>query len=166
MCAAWICFKSISRCYTQNKDYYDVEYEYSYDENYVSINNNVVTAKKKGTTSICAVAKYDGTKTCVDVNINLVCQNTVIFNLTGGAEETFVAGENFCAGKYKIYANVLTKDKIYYIDIRTKDNSFDSVTIAKHSNFLSEEGNAFYLAEGTKITSDLGITQIKLVKVN
>ena len=139
--------------------------EYTYDENYVSINNNVVTAKKKGTTSICVVSKYDNTKTCVDVKINLVCQNTVIFNLSGGKEETFVAGENFCAGKYKVYANVLSKDKVYSLEMKTKDNDYDYITIAKYSNFLSEEGDQFYFAEGTKITSDLGVTQIKLVKV-
>ena len=139
--------------------------EYSYDENYVSINNNVVTAKKKGTTSICVVSKYDNTKTCVDVKINLECQNTAIFNLNGGREETFVAGENFCAGKYKVYANVLSKDKVYSLKLETKDRDFDYITIAKYSNFVSEEGDQFYFAEGTKITSALGVTQIKLVEV-
>lgn len=139
--------------------------EYKYDEEYVTIQNNVVTAKKKGTTSICVISKYDNTRTCVDVKINLECQNTVVFNLTGGKEETFVAGENFCAGKYKVYANVLSKDKVYYISVRTKDGGYDSITIAKYSNFVSEEGDQFYFAEGTKIKTDLGITQLKLVKV-
>ena len=59
----------------------------------------------------------------------------------------------------------LSKDKVYSLKLETKDRDFDYITIAKYSNFVSEEGDQFYFAEGTKITSALGVTQIKLVKV-
>ena len=144
------------------------EVEISYDKNYVSIDkNNNVKALKRGKTNICITSKYNNRQECINLNIELKCQSTYTFKFNGGSKETKTAGEDFCTGKYKLYASVLNRDKMYSVEIKPK-NEFvgDYVTIYKTSSFLSEEGSTYVFNEGTTFTTEQGITQVKLVKVS
>lgn len=143
------------------------EVEITYDESYVSIKDNIVTPLKKGETSICVVSKYDNTKECVDVSISLECKDTVVFNFNGGKKETIVAGENFCAGTYKVYASVSNASTAYRIEVIPKGSySGESILIWKSASSLSDEGNKYALNEGTKLEIAMGITKVRLVKVS
>ena len=95
------------------------------------------------------------------------CQSTYTFKFNGGGKETKTAGDDFCTGKYKVYANVLNRDKMYSIEIKPK-NEFvgDYMTIYKTSSFINEEGSKYVFNEGTTFTTEQGITQVKLVKVS
>ena len=142
------------------------EVEIIYDKDYVSIDkNNNVTGLKKGTTNICVKSKYDNSKKCIGVNIGLKCLSNYTFKFNGGSSETKTAGENFCTGTYKIYASVLNKSEFYYISIRPVNGSSESVTIHKKEAFFNEEGTKYVFNEGTTLTTEPGITQVKLVKV-
>lgn len=144
------------------------EVEIVYDKNYVSIDkNNNVKALKRGKTNICITSKYNNRKECIALNIELKCQSTYTFKFNGGGKETKTAGEDFCTGKYKVYASVLNKDKMYSIEIKPK-NEFvgDYLTIYKTSSFINEEGSKYVFNEGTTFTTEQGITQVKLVKVS
>lgn len=139
--------------------------EFVYDKNYVSIDkNNNVKGLKKGTTEICVVSKYDGTKECKTINLTLQCNNTVIFNFTGGNRETIVAGENFCAGTYKIYAEVLNKDQTYYLHYHSTNGGSGSVRINKTTSFFDESGKKITFSEKGELDIPAGIKQVKLVK--
>jgi len=142
------------------------EVEIIYDKDYVSIDkNNNVTGLKKGTTNICVKSKYDNSEKCIGVNIGLKCLSNYTFKFSGGSSETKTAGENFCTGTYKIYASVLNKSEFYYISIRPVNGSSESVTIHKKEAFFNEEGTKYVFNEGTTLTTEPGITQVKLVKV-
>lgn len=140
--------------------------ELIYDKEYVSIDkNNNVTGLKKGTTNICVKSKYDNSEECISVNVGLKCLNTYTFKFNGGSSETKTAGENFCAGTYKIYGSVLNKSEFYYISVRPKNGALDYMTIYKKDSFFNEEGTKYVFNEGTTFTTEPGITQVKLVKV-
>jgi len=144
----------------------DTKVTYTYDDKLVKISNNKVTALKKGKTEICAVSNYNNEiKKCKSVNLELQCKDTYVFNFDGSKEDIIVSDENFCPGTYKIYASVMNRDKFYHLSIKPK-NSFigESLTIFKNSSHLNEEGQKYVLTEGYSITTEIGITQVKLVK--
>jgi hypothetical protein len=141
--------------------------EISYDKNYLEIDvNNNVKGLKKGTTDVCVISKYDGTKKCIKVDISLKCQNTYNFSFSGGSNGKVIADEHFCTGTYKIYASVLNSEDIYTLYVEPEGNftSRISITIAKFSDFLSDEGQVVVFEKGTAITVPLGVTNVKLIK--
>ena len=144
----------------------DNSISYTYDNKLVSISKNKLKVLKKGKTEVCAVANYDKSiKQCKTVTLDLQCKDTYIFNFDGSREETITADEVFCPGNYKIYASVMNYDEFYHLEIKPKDQFVgDSLTVYKNSSYLNEEGKKYALAAGHTITTDIGITQIKLVK--
>jgi len=140
--------------------------ELVYDKEYVSISNNNVKGLKRGTTEVCVVSKYDGTKECKLLNLTLQCENKVVFDFNGGSAETITAGQNFCTGTYKIYAQVLNKNAIYYLRYKPDNGSTSLVSICKYESLFNDEGMKLVLNENSKIEIPTGITQIKLVKVS
>lgn len=141
--------------------------EIIYDKEYVSIDkNNNVKGLKKGTTDICVKSKYNDQQECITVNVGLKCLSTYKFNFNGGSSEKITAGENFCTGTYKVYASVSNASTAYRIRVVPKGSySGESILIWKSASSLSDEGNKYTLNEGTKLEIDMGITQVKLVKV-
>lgn len=139
---------------------------YTYDKNYIAIENGIIRVLKKGQTEICAISNYDKQiKICKRVNLELECKNSYTFKVDGGKEVTLTVGEVFCAGTYKIYAEVTNKKEFYTIKIKPKDShSLETMTIYKDSSFLNDEGNKYILADGHTITTSIGITSIKFVK--
>lgn len=139
---------------------------YTYDENIVAINNGKINALKKGQTEVCAISNYNNeVKQCKKINLELQCRDTYTFKFDGSKEEVITSDENFCPGTYSIYASVMNKDKFYYLEIKQKDKfSGDRLTIYKNSSFLNEEGSKYNLTKGYTITTEVGITQVKLIK--
>lgn len=144
----------------------DNSISYTYDNQSISISNNKLKVLKKGKTEVCAISNYNKSiKQCKTVTLDLQCKDTYIFNFDGSREETITADEVFCPGNYKIYASVMNYDEFYHLEIKPKDQFVgDSLTIYKKSSYLNEEGKKYALAAGHTITTDIGITQIKLVK--
>lgn len=142
------------------------EITYRYDEDLFEINNNKITALKKGQGEICITSNYDNTKKqCKNINLELQCKNTYIFKFDGSKEETITSNEVFCPGTYKIYASVMNKNDFYHLDIKPKGEFIgDTMTIYKNSSFLNEEGKKYNLTEGYTITTEIGIKEVKLVK--
>lgn len=139
----------------------------TYDKEYISIDkNNIITGLKKGTTEVCVVSKYDGTKACKTINLTLSCTNTVVFNFSGGNKEIITAGENFCTGTYKVYAEVLNKNDIYTLRYKSSNGAYDSVAICKYQDFFDESGKKLVFTEKSTLEIPAGIKQIKLVKVS
>ena len=141
--------------------------ELIYDSNYVTIDkDNNVKGIKKGTTNICVKSDYNKHQECITVNVGLKCVNTYTFKFNGGNSETITAGENFCTGTYKVYASVRNASNAYHISVTPKGSYLgDSILIWKSASSLSDEGNKYTLNDGTKLETEMGITQIKLVKV-
>lgn len=144
----------------------DNSISYTYDNQSISISNNKLKVLKKGKTEVCAISNYNKSiKQCKTVTLDLQCKDTYIFNFDGSREETITADEVFCPGNYKIYASVMNYDEFYHLEIKPKDQFVgDSLTVYKKSSYLNEEGKKYALAAGHTITTDIGITQIKLVK--
>lgn len=144
----------------------DTSVTYTYDKDLVTIKNNKITPLKKGQTEICAISNYNPeVKQCKTVKLTLECKDTYTFKFDGSKKETIVSDEVFCPGTYKIYASVMNKDQFYYLRITPKDGfSSESLTIYKNSSFLNEEGSKYVLTAGYSITTEIGITQVKLVK--
>lgn len=145
----------------------DKTVELVYDKQYVSIDkNNNVKGLKKGTTEICVISKYDGTKECKTLNLTLNCTKTVVFNFSGGNVETIVAGQNFCTGTYKVYAEVVNRNDIYRLRYTSSNGGYDSVGICKYEKFFDESGKKLVFTENSKLEIPAGIKQVRLVKVS
>ena len=144
----------------------DTSVFYTYDQNLLTITNGKIKVLKKGQTEICAIANYNQeVKQCKTVNLELQCKNSYTFTFDGSKEEIITAGENFCTGTYKIYASVMNKNNFYHLKIRPKDAfSGETLTIYKNSSFLNDEGSKYVLTDGYTITTEIGITSVKLVK--
>lgn len=141
----------------------------TYDKKYVSIDkNNNVKALKKGETKICVSSEYDESEvTCVDLSISMKCKSTYTFKFSGARDEVLYGGEDFCPGRYRIYANTLNYNEAYYINVTPPDSySSEYITIWKSFDYGNEEGKKVATTYGTKIEIDPGITQVKLVKVS
>lgn len=145
----------------------DTSISYTYNKNLVAINNGKLTALKKGKTEICAVSNYNNSiKQCKNINLILQCKDIYTFSFDRSKAETITADENFCTGTYQIYADVLNTDTMYSIKIKPKDAlTGDFLTVYKKSSFFNEEGNKYMFGQGSTITTEMGITKIKLVKV-
>ena len=145
----------------------DKTVSYTYDKNLIEINNGKLKVIRKGQTEICAISNYNqDVKVCKKLNLELQCKNTYIFNFDGSKEETITSNEMFCPGTYKIYASVMNKNNFYHLKIKPKDAFVgETLTIYKNSSFLNEEGSKYTLTEGYNITTEIGITQVKLIKI-
>ena len=144
----------------------DKTVSYTYDKNYIAIEDGIITVLKKGQTEICAVSNYNNQiKSCKNVDLELVCKDSYTFKVDGSKEVKLTAGEVFCTGTYKIYAEVTNKKEFYSIKIKPKDShTWETMTIYKDSSFLNDEGNKYVLADGHQVITDIGVTSIKLVK--
>lgn len=146
----------------------DKSVTYTYDKNYLYIENNTIRVLKKGNTELCVVSNYDqNIKTCKSLNLELICKDKYTFKVNGNKEVTITAGEAFCTGTYKIYVEVTNKNEFYHIKIKPKGDILGkTMTIYKNSTTLNDEGNKYVLGEGDQVVTDIGITQITLEKAN
>ncbi len=137
----------------------------TYDNKIIEINDNVITPKKIGTTSICLVSNYDDTKVCKELDVTPQCKNSYTFNFDGSKDEKITAGIDFCVGTYKIYATVLNRNSTYSIAHRGPEfGSFkEHITITKWSPF-NEEGSRVSIGKLSYLDIDTGITSITLTK--
>lgn len=141
--------------------------EITYDKEIISIENNTIKPLKIGETDLCIQSKYDlNTKVCKKVEVTPVCKNSYTFNFDGSKKEKITAGIDFCPGTYHVYAQVLNYNDVYYI--YHKQPSFgagsSTMTIAKFSDFLNDEGNQWAMGKGSYIETNNGITQITITK--
>lgn len=141
--------------------------EFVYDKNFVNIDNTGnITGVKKGITEVCLVSKYDDSKKCINVSVELKDKESYTFNFSGADEVRIVAGENFYPGTYQVYASVLNSDQVYYLTYSANGFKFsEHITICKFSDFLSEEGSKYAFNEKASLEAPPGVTSIKLVKV-
>ena len=143
------------------------EVEITYDKTIISLENNTIKPLKIGETELCITSNYDkNTKVCKKIEVTPICQNSYTFNFDGSKKEKITAGVDFCAGTYKVYAQVLNYDDVYYIHHRQPDFGAGSstITIAKFSDFLSDEGNQWSMNKGSYIETANGVTQITITK--
>lgn len=140
---------------------------YSYDKSYVSFDENtkVIKGIKVGKSEFCVIPQYDeNKKSCKEIRVTALCKDTYIFKYDGSSTSKLVAGNDFCPGKYKIYAGVLNKSNAYHLELREKNgNHMDSVLIWK-STSLGDEGNKYSFALDSSISVPTGVTSVKLVK--
>lgn len=140
---------------------------YTFDKNYISFNEDtkIIKAIKVGTSEICVIPEYDvNKKSCKEVRVTALCKDTYTFKFDGSSTSKLVAGNDFCPGKYKIYAEVLNKKNSYHLDLREKNGNYmDSVLIWK-STSLGDEGNKYSFALDSSIGVPSGVTSVKLVK--
>lgn len=144
----------------------DTSVSYTYDKNLISISNGKITPLKKGKTDVCAISNYNtNIKQCKTVTLEIQCRDTYTFNFDGSKKETIVSDEVFCPGTYRIYASVMNRDEIYSLEIKPKDEFVgEHLTVYKESSFINDEGRQYVLTSGYTITTEVGITQVKLVK--
>ena len=103
-------------------------------------------------------------KSCKEIRVTALCKDTYTFKYDGSSTSKLVAGNDFCPGKYKIYAGVLNKSNAYHLELREKNgNHMDSVLIWK-STSLGDEGNKYSFALDSSISVPTGVTSVKLVK--
>ena len=139
----------------------------TYDNTIISIENNIIKPLKIGDTTLCIISQYDpNTSVCNNIEVTPICQNSYTFNFDGSKKEKIYAGIDFCPGTYRVYAQVLNPKDIYYIHHRQPNSASgsSSITIAKFSEFLSDEGNQWAMNKGSYIESNTGVTQITIVK--
>lgn len=139
----------------------------TYDSSIISIENNIIKPLKIGETDLCITSVYDkNTSICEKIEVTPICQNSYTFNFDGSKKEKIYAGIDFCPGTYRVYAQVLNPQNVYYISYRQPNISGGSasITIAKFSDFLSDEGNQWSMNKGSYIETNPGITQITIVK--
>ena len=141
--------------------------EFIFDKEYVNVDSNGnIRGIKKGTTEVCIVSKYNNSKKCINVNVELKCLDSYTFNFSGADEVRIVAGENFCPGTYQVFSNVLNHDQVYYLTYSANGLKFsEHITICKFSDFLSKEGSRYAFNEKAYLEAPPGITSIKLIKV-
>lgn len=154
--------------YSISPDVLNKSVTYEYDSKYISFDENTKTIKglKVGTSQICVIPEYDtNKKTCKDIRVTAKCKSTYTFKYDGSDTDKLVAGDDFCPGKYKIYAGVLNKKNSYYIYLKDANNkSMDTVLIWKDAYSLSDEGNKYSFALDSTINVPAGVTSVKLVK--
>lgn len=140
----------------------------TYNKEYLKIENNTITPLKIGESEVCATSKYDqNTKKCIKVDVTPICQNSYTFNFDGSKKEKITAGTDFCAGTYKVYAGVLNYNQTYFLHHYQADRfagGSSTMTIAKFSSFLSEEGDKWAMSKGSYIEVPSGITSITITK--
>ena len=141
--------------------------EFNFDKEYVNVDSNGnIRGIKKGTTEVCIVSKYNNSKKCINVNVELKCLDSYTFNFSGADEVRIVAGENFCPGTYQVFSDALNHDQVYYLTYSANGLKFsEHITICKFSDFLSEEGSRYAFNEKAYLEAPPGITSIKLIKV-
>lgn len=144
------------------------EVDITYNKEYLKIENNTITPVKIGESEVCATSKYDpNTKKCITVDVTPICQNSYTFNFDGSKKEKIYAGTDFCAGTYKVYANVLNYEQTYFIHHYQADRfagGSSTITIAKFSSFLSDEGDKWSMSKGSYIETAPGVTSITITK--
>ena len=140
----------------------------TYNKEFITIKDNVITPVKIGETDICIQSKYDpNTKVCKKIDVTPICKDSYTFTFDGSKEEKIYSGKDFCSGTYKIYANVLNHNQIYYIHHYQSDAfaaKSSLLTIAKFSSFLNDEGDKWSMAKGSYIQTKPGITSITIKK--
>lgn len=136
-----------------------------YDKNYLTIKDNIITAKKLGNTNICITADYDNTKTCKELVITPICKDSYTFNFTGSKKEKITEGIDICAGNYKIYGSVLNNNQTYTMSLKTKGgNHINFFSIHKTIALFNDEGKQFIFGNGTYLETIPGVTSITLTK--
>ena len=138
-----------------------------YDKSIISIENNVIKPLKIGEANICIQSKYDlKVEECKKIEVTPICKNSYTFYFDGSKSEKITAGIDFCPGTYRIYAQVLNYNDIYYIYHKQPNFGYSSstMTIAKFSDFLNDEGNQWAMSKDSYIETDTGITQITISK--
>lgn len=136
----------------------------TYNDEYIKVKNNVITPVKIGESTLCITSNYDpNTKVCKQIEVTPICQNSYTFKFDGSKEEILTPGVDFCAGTYKVYANVLNSRQVYYIYHYPSTGSPDIISINKKSPF-NEEGSKYALGKGAKFKIGSGITSITLTK--
>lgn len=144
------------------------EVNITYNKEFLTIKDNIITPVKIGESEVCVQSKYDtNTKVCTNVDVTPICKNSYTFTFDGSKKEKIYSGTDFCAGTYKIYANVLNHDQIYYIHHYQSDSFMSgssTLTIAKFSSFLSDEGDKWSMAKGSYIETAPGVTSITITK--
>ena len=150
--------------YEVTPDVNNKEIELTYDKNYISLNNNVITPTKIGDTEICAVSKYDSNiKNCIKLEITPICKNSYTFNFEGSKDEIITGGIDFCPGTYKIYLGVLNTNKTYFLHQKSAAGSTNIITINKTSPFNKEGGKYSFEKEAT-LKLPIGVTSVTLKK--
>ena len=154
--------------YEITPDISNKEVTLSYDKNIIKVENNTITPLKIADTELCVTSNYDkNTKVCKNIEVTPICQNSYTFNFDGSKKEKIYSGTDFCAGTYKIYASVLNYDQTYFIHHYQADRfagGSSTMTIAKFSSFLSDEGEKWSMAKGSYIETAPGITSITITK--
>lgn len=140
------------------------EIELTYDKNYITINNNVITPIKIGDTEICATTKYDSSITyCTKLEITPICKNSYTFSFESSKDEIITGGTDFCPGTYRIYLGVLNSNKTYFLHQKSSTGSTNIITVNKTSPF-NEEGGLYSFEKGTTLKLPIGVTSITLNK--
>ena len=153
--------------YKISPDVSNKEVEITYNKEIIKVENNTIKPIKIGETELCIQSKYDlNTKKCINLEVTPICQNSYTFNFDGSKEEKIYAGIDFCAGTYHIYAEVLNYNDVYYLHHRQVEfgKGSSTMTIAKFSDFLSDEGSRWSMNKGSYIETDNGVTQITITK--
>lgn len=160
--------KTATLSYEVTPDVSNKEVTITYDKEVITIKDNVITPVKIGESEVCIISNYDkNTKVCKTVDVTPICQDSYTFNFDGSKKEKITAGVDFCAGTYKVYANVLNYDDVYYIHHYQADRfagGSSTLTIAKFSSFLSDEGDMWSMAKNSYIETAPGVTSITIRK--
>lgn len=153
--------------YTFSHDVPNKKVSYTYDKAYISFDENtkVIKAIKVGKSDLCVIPEYDESKkACKEIRVTALCKDTYTFNFDGSSTSKLIAGNDFCPGKYKVYAGVLNKKNPYYLTFREKNGlMMESFLIWKDTS-LGDEGNKYSFSIDGTIEVPSGITSVKLVK--
>lgn len=143
---------------------------YEYDNQFITFDEvtNKITAVKVGETELCVIPEYDSSKkSCTKIRIVPICKSSYTFSLDGGNETKLTAGNDFCPGKYKVYASVLNKKDTYTIRKYSKQfGDVEFITIWKDTSAFNDEGKKYAFVLDSYLEVPSGVTQVKLVKVN
>lgn len=141
---------------------------YTYDNSFVSFDENtkVIKAIKVGKSEICVIPEYDESKkACKEIRVTALCKDTYTFKYDGSSTNKLVAGNDFCPGKYKLYAGVLNKSSAYHLGLKEKNGSSMGSFLVWKSTSLGDEGKKYSFALDSYIEVPTGVTSVKLVKV-
>lgn len=150
--------------YTITPDVSNKDVEITYNKEFFTIKDNVLIPVKIGDSELCITSKYDSnTKVCKTIDITPICKDSYTFTFDGSKEEILTPGVDFCTGTYKVYANVLNTQQVYYLYHYPSTGMPDIITINKKSPF-NDEGSKYSLGKGAKFKISAGVTSITLTK--
>lgn len=159
--------KTATLSYEVTPDVSNKDVTITYDKKIITIKDNVITPVKLGESEVCLTSKYDtNTKVCKTIDVTPICQDSYTFTFDGSKEEKITAGVDFCAGTYKVYAEVLNHSDVYYIHHYQADlfAGSSTITIAKFSSFLNDEGDKWSMAKRSYIKTAPGVMSITITK--